>query len=109
MFGCPLVIVLHGEVRDHLKPTASDLVAVVEEFDRLFEADGDQQTDDDGGDVDEEVSPHGGGVMGGMDVEHGLSLGICGYHPTSQNRDVGHPPMPNVRTADSHRAAICSG
>ena len=47
------------------------LVTVVEVLDGLFEADGDEEADDDGGDVDEEVSPGAGGVMCGMDVEHG--------------------------------------
>ena len=47
------------------------LMAVMEGFDGLFEADGDEETDDDGGDVDEEVSPGAGGVVGWVDVEHG--------------------------------------
>ena len=47
------------------------LVAVADGFDRLFEADGDEQADDDGGDVDEEVAPGVGGVFGRMDVEQG--------------------------------------
>ena len=32
-------------------------MTVVEVFDRLFKSDGDEQADDDGGDVNEEVSP----------------------------------------------------
>jgi hypothetical protein len=51
-----------------------DLVTVVEVFDGLFEADGDEQADDDGGDVDEEVALGGGGVVGWVDVEHGGGL-----------------------------------
>ena len=47
------------------------LVAVVEGFDGLLEADGDEQADDDGGDVEEEVAPGVGGVVGRVDVEHG--------------------------------------
>jgi hypothetical protein len=46
------------------------LVTVVKVFDSLFEADGDEQTDDDGGDVEEEVAPGVGAVVGRMDVEH---------------------------------------
>ena len=46
-------------------------MAVVEVLDGLFEAYGDEEADDDGGDVDEEVAPGGGGVMGWVDVEHG--------------------------------------
>ena len=46
-------------------------VAMVNELDGLFEADGDEQADDDGGDVDEEVSPGGGGMVRRMDFEHG--------------------------------------
>jgi hypothetical protein len=41
-----------------------DLVAVVEVFDGLLEADGNEEAEDDGGDVDEEVAPSGGCVMG---------------------------------------------
>jgi hypothetical protein len=42
----------------------------------LFEADGDEEADDDGGDVDEEVAPGAGGVVGGVDIEHwGMVLG----------------------------------
>jgi hypothetical protein len=48
-----------------------DLVAVVEVFDGLLEADGDQQADDDGGDVNEEVALGVGGVVWRVDVEHG--------------------------------------
>jgi hypothetical protein len=51
-----------------------DLVAVVEVFNGLLEADGNEKAEDDGGDVDEEVAPAGGGVMGRVDVEHG-----CGF------------------------------
>ena len=50
------------------------LMAMVEELDCLFEADGDQEADDDGGDVDEEVAPGVGGVAGWVNVEHGLLL-----------------------------------
>ena len=50
------------------------LMAMVEELDCLFEADGDQEADDDGGDVDEEVAPGVGGVVGRVDVEHGRLL-----------------------------------
>ena len=50
------------------------LLPVVEVLDGLFEADGDEQAEDDGGDVDEEVAPGAGGVVGRVDVEHG-----CGF------------------------------
>jgi hypothetical protein len=40
-------------------------------LDRLLQADGDEQADDDGGDVDEEVFPGVGGLVGRVDVEHG--------------------------------------
>src|ERR1700722_12572347 len=48
-----------------------DFAALMDALDGLFEGDGFEEADDDGDDVDEEVSPGGGGVMGGMDVEHG--------------------------------------
>jgi hypothetical protein len=47
------------------------LVTVMDEFDGLLEADGDEETEDDGGDVDEEVSPGAGGVV---DVGHGVGF-----------------------------------
>jgi hypothetical protein len=49
-------------------------MAIVHGFDGLFEADGDEQAEDDGGDVDEEVAPGAGGVVSGVDVEHGCGL-----------------------------------
>jgi hypothetical protein len=49
-------------------------MAVVEVLDGLFEADGDEESEDDGGDVDEEVAPGAGGVVGWVDVEHGDGL-----------------------------------
>jgi hypothetical protein len=55
----------------------SDLMTVVEVFDSLFEADGDEEPDDDGGDVDEEVAPGAGGMVGGVDVEHGGSMSLA--------------------------------
>jgi hypothetical protein len=43
---------------------------MVDELDGLLEADGDEQADDDGGDVDEEVFPGVGGFVGRVYVEH---------------------------------------
>ena len=51
-------------------------VAMVEVFDCLLEADGDEQANTDGGDVDEEVAPGVGGGVGRVDVEQGWVL--CG-------------------------------
>jgi hypothetical protein len=48
-----------------------ELMAMMEVLDGLLEADGDDEAEDDGGDMDEEVSPGIGGVVGGVDVEHG--------------------------------------
>src|SRR6266702_194651 len=47
---------------------------VVEIFDRLLKADRDEQAEDDGGDMDEELFPAIGGVVCGVDVEHGSRL-----------------------------------
>jgi hypothetical protein len=44
------------------------LMAMMDGFDGLFEADGDEEADDDGGDVDEEVAPGVGGGVGRVDV-----------------------------------------
>ena len=49
------------------------LMMPVDGFDGLFEIDGDEQADADGGDVDEEVAPGVGGGVGRVDVEHGVS------------------------------------
>ena len=46
------------------------LDTVVEVLDGLFEADGDEQAENDSCDVDEEIAPSGGGVVGGVNVEH---------------------------------------
>jgi hypothetical protein len=48
-----------------------ELMELMKVLHGLFEAYGDEEADDDGGDVDEEVAPSGGGVVGGVDVEHG--------------------------------------
>jgi hypothetical protein len=48
-------------------------VVMMQGFDSLLEADGDDEADDDGGDVDEEVAPGVGGGVGWVDVEHGVS------------------------------------
>jgi hypothetical protein len=55
----------------------------MQSFHGLFEAYGDEEAEDDGGDVDEEVAPGAGGVVGWVDVEHGggflWSLGGRGF------------------------------
>ena len=53
------------------------LVAVMDELDGLFEGYGDEETDDDGNDVDEEVSPGGGGVVGGWTSSIGVGSCEC--------------------------------
>ena len=52
---------------------------MVDEFDGLFDSNGDDEAYDDGGDVDEEVAPGVGGVVGRVDVEHRrMLLGLSG-------------------------------
>jgi hypothetical protein len=67
-----------GGVRDEFPLNAgacfAGLTAMVDVLDGLLEADGDEQAEDDGGDVNEELAPGRGGVMGGVDVEHGGGL-----------------------------------
>ena len=46
------------------------LVLMVEVLDGLFEAYGNEEPEDNGRDVDEEVAPRVGGVMGGMYIQH---------------------------------------
>jgi hypothetical protein len=53
------------------------LVAVVEVLDGLFKADGDEEANYNRGDMDEEVSPGAGGVVCGVDVEHGGSMSLA--------------------------------
>jgi hypothetical protein len=43
---------------------------VMEVLDGLLEADGDEEADGDGGDVDEEVGPSVFGLVRGVDIEH---------------------------------------
>jgi hypothetical protein len=45
------------------------LMTVMDVFDGLLDAYGDAKANDDGGDVDEEVAPGVGGVMGWVDIE----------------------------------------
>ena len=53
-----------------------EIVVVVKGFDCLLKTDGDEEADDDGGDMDEEVAPGVGGVVRWMDVEHEWLQGI---------------------------------
>jgi hypothetical protein len=46
------------------------LTVMVYGLDYLLEANGEEQTEGDGGDVDEEVAPRAGGVVGGVNVVH---------------------------------------
>ena len=46
------------------------LVAVVEEFDGLFQANGDKEADGNGRDVDKEIFPCVRGSMGRVHVKH---------------------------------------
>jgi hypothetical protein len=55
----------------HLFREFGALITMMDCFDHLFKAYGDEEADDDGGDVDEEVAPSAGGVMRWMDIEHG--------------------------------------
>jgi hypothetical protein len=48
-----------------------DLVAVVEVLDGLLKADGDEDAEDDGGEVDEEVAAGSCGVVRWVDIDHG--------------------------------------
>ena len=52
------------------------LMLVVKELDGLLEADSDEQTNADGGDVDEEVAPGVGGFVGRVHGEQGGLLGM---------------------------------
>ena len=54
------------------------LVVVVDELDGLLETYGDDEADDDGRDVDEEVFPGVGGFVGRVDVEHGGDSSLRG-------------------------------
>ncbi len=60
----------------HLELEILALVVVMDGFDRLLEADGDEEADADGGDVDEEVAPGMGGLMGRVNVEHRAPAGL---------------------------------
>lgn len=65
--------VLRGLVAEiFLELTA--LVAVMEKLDGLFKGDGDEEAENDGGDVNEEVAPGSGGVVRRVNVQHGVVL-----------------------------------
>jgi hypothetical protein len=49
-------------------------VGVVNGFHGLLEADGDENAEDDGGEMDEELAACGGGVMRWVDVDHAGSV-----------------------------------
>jgi hypothetical protein len=55
-----------------------DLVTVMEELNGLLDGDGDEQANYDGGDVEEEVAPGVGGVVGRVDLEQGETPGKWG-------------------------------
>jgi hypothetical protein len=52
-------------------------MAVVDRLYRLLQTDGDDEADDDGGDVDEEVFPGMGRGVGRVDIEHGVAPEEC--------------------------------
>ena len=66
----------------------AQLVMLVDALDGLFESDGDEQTDDNGGDVDEEVAPGVGGVVWRVDVEHGCWSPVVRVSCRSEGRIV---------------------
>ena len=49
----------------------SDFVTMMDDLDSLFQRDSDEQADDDGRDMDEEVFPSVNAFVGSVDVEHG--------------------------------------
>ena len=53
-------------------PEGGDFVAAVEGLHGLFERDGDEQADADGGDMNEEAFPCMHSCVGGVDFEHGF-------------------------------------
>ena len=56
-------------------PSQLELLALLEVLDRLLDADGDEQANYDGCDVNEKVAPGVGGVVRRVDVEH-----LCSSH-----------------------------
>ena len=69
----------------------AEFVVLVDALDELLEADGDEEADDDGGDVDEEVAPGVGGGVGRVDVEHGRVL--CGVGQGCDADEVNGPDV----------------
>jgi hypothetical protein len=52
------------------------LIVVMQSFNRLLQADGDEQADDDGGYVEEEIFPRVRGAVQRVDVKHESSPGM---------------------------------
>ena len=67
------------------------LAVMVDGLDRLLKADGDEQSDTDGGDVDKEVFPGVGGFVGRVHVEHGESSIVGGARLAVLWGDLVHP------------------
>jgi len=77
---------------------------MMEVFDGLFETDGDEQAEDDGGDVDEEVAPGAGSVVGGWTSSMGafsfVGFGTCAVCGTSHSwADANVTPLAAVTSA----------
>ena len=68
------VVEVKAGVGEEALAQLAELMLTMEVLDCLLEAHRDEEAEDDGSDVDEEIAPGAGGVVGGVDVEHG-----CGF------------------------------
>src|SRR5258708_17070369 len=68
------VVEVKAGIGDEALAQLAELMLMMEVLDGLLEADGDEEAEDDGGDVDEEVTPGGGGVVRRGDAGRGEVL-----------------------------------
>src|SRR5258708_12680625 len=68
------VVEVKAGVGDEALAQLAELMLMMEVLDGLFEAVGDEEAEDDGGDVDEEVAPCAAAVVGWVPLEHGFTF-----------------------------------
>jgi hypothetical protein len=73
-------------LRAHLLRKLLALMAMMKVFDRLFESNGKQQADADGGDVDAEIAPGVWRMFGRVNVDH-RAASFCHFFQRSTGAD----------------------
>ena len=74
------LLAVHLDFAANILAGLADEVAMIESRDRALEAEGNQQADRDGDDVDEEIPPAMHGTVGRMNVEQMTLLAVYRLH-----------------------------